>query len=243
MSANYILNLVERRVLGVLLEKSMTQPEYYPMTVNAIVTGCNQKNNRDPLLDFDEDTVWSALTALRERGLISRILPPPGSRADRFKHNVEQTWSWQTPQRAIMTELLLRGAQTPGELRGRASRFSPFESVEAVMRVLDSLQNWDPPLAAPLPREPGQSAVRYDHCMYPQDEQRATPQVSTTVATTSAPRSATTEPVVATHVAAPSGDLASLREELENAHAEIADLNEQMRELRQRIEALERLVN
>ncbi|MCA9244565.1 MAG: DUF480 domain-containing protein, partial [Phycisphaerales bacterium] len=121
-----ILNEFERRVLGVLMEKALTQPAGYPMTVNSIVAGCNQKSNRDPVMEVDEDVVWSTLESLRERGLVSKVLPPPGSRAERFKHDVSQALNWQTPQRAIMTELMLRGPQTPGELRTRCERMAPF---------------------------------------------------------------------------------------------------------------------
>lgn len=212
------------------------------MTLNSIVSGCNQKSNRDPMLDLDENTVWSALTALRERGLVSRILPPPGSRADRFRHEVEQVWSWQTPQRAVMTELMLRGAQTPGELRSRAARFTPLESIETVMRVLDSLQHWDPPLVAPLPREAGQSAIRFDHKLYTSDEAPA-PAPALAEPARLAPSRPAVAAIASSSAAAQQLDgLTGLREEIENAHAEIAELNEQLRDLKKRVDALERLM-
>ncbi|RMF81171.1 MAG: DUF480 domain-containing protein, partial [Planctomycetota bacterium] len=158
-----VFDELERRVLGVLMEKAFTQASSYPLTLNAIVAGCNQKSNRHPVMELDEDTVWRTLERLQERNLVTRILPPPGARADKFKHNVERELQWQSPLRAVMTELFLRGPQTPGELRTRCSRMVEFESLADVTAVLDTLRGWDPPLVASLPRAPGQSAVRYTH--------------------------------------------------------------------------------
>ena len=164
------LNELERRVLGVLIEKSLAQPSYYPMTLNAVIAACNQKSNRDPVMELDEDTVWNTLDALRERGLVSRILAGMGGRVDRFRHEVKTALNWEKAQRAIMTELLLRGPQTLGELRSRCMRLYPFENAEAIAAVVQMLCETDPPLVAPLPRAPGQSAVRYAHCLYPPGE-------------------------------------------------------------------------
>lgn len=163
---SYLLDEIERRVLGVLMEKAFTSAEGYPMTVNSVTVGCNQKSNRDPVMELDEDTVWDALSRLKDRGLVTRILPPPGSRADKFKHLVADKWGWQSQQRAVMTELLLRGAQTPGELRTRCERMTAFADLGAVMQTLESLMSWQPPLVAALPRAAGQSATRYTHLLY-----------------------------------------------------------------------------
>ena len=126
------LDSLERRVLGSLLEKSMAQPDYYPMTEKAIVAACNQKQNRDPVMDLDEGAVWETLESLREKGLVTMLLPGAGARTKRYKHEVEQHYGWQKRERAVMTELLLRGPQTPGELRSRCSRFVPFDDIAAV---------------------------------------------------------------------------------------------------------------
>ena len=164
------LNSVQRRVLGVLIEKSLAQPEYYPMTVNAIVTACNQKNNRDPVLELDESTVFDELEELRHAGLVGRVLAGPGSRADRFKHDALGIYTWGNRQQAIMAELLLRGPQTLNELKTRCARMVEFESLEALQITLDSLQETPPPWIVLLPRQPGQREARYQHRLYMNDE-------------------------------------------------------------------------
>lgn len=164
------LSAMERRVLGVLLEKSLAQPSYYPMTLNAVVAGCNQKSNRDPVMHLTEDGTWDTLERLRARGLIARLLPGAAGRVERFRHEVKEQFAWEKPQRAIMTELLLRGPQTVGELRGHASRLYPFEDAQAVQAALDQLAGSAPPFVRPLPRAPGRSAVRFAHLLYPPGE-------------------------------------------------------------------------
>lgn len=160
---NLNLDITEQRVLGVLMEKALNLPQYYPMTVNAIVTGCNQKQNRDPVMDLDEGTVWDTLERLRSKNLVSKIVAGGSSRADKFKHLAADTCSWQKPQRAILAELLCRGPQTAGELRTRCGRMHPFESVEEVGETLQRLAEQDPPIVKQMPRQPGQSANRWVH--------------------------------------------------------------------------------
>ncbi|MGE3180560.1 MAG: YceH family protein [Phycisphaerae bacterium] len=157
------LDSAEQRVFGVLMEKALNLPQYYPMTVNAIVTGCNQKQNRDPVVEFDEDTVWDALERLRAKNLVTKIVAGGSSRADKFKHLAADTCAWQTPQRAILAELLLRGPQTAGELRTRCARMHEFDSVEAVAQTLQRLSELNPPVVRQLARRPGQSANRWMH--------------------------------------------------------------------------------
>ena len=164
------LNEIERRVLGVLLEKALAQPQYYPMTLNAITAACNQKSNRDPPMDLDEEAVWNTLEVLRAGGLITRLLPGGTSRVERFKHEAKEYFGWEKPQRAVMAELLLRGPQTLGELRSHCVRLYPFDSTEAVAAVLESLNAGPAPRVATLPRAPGQAAVRYAHQLYPPQE-------------------------------------------------------------------------
>ncbi len=214
------LNEFERRVLGVLIEKSMTQPEYYPMTLNAIVAGCNQKSNRDPVMELDEVAVDATLTELRKRGLIEHLFPAPGARTDRFQHKAEAVFGWGARERAIMTELMLRGPQTIGELRTHCTRMAPFESLEIVSNVLEALSQGESPFVAALPREPGRSAIRYTHLLYPPDE---TPPVASAQA-----------PAHALAVAsAPAGnEVQQLREQVEALRAEVADLRRQVEDLR-----------
>ncbi|HPD31639.1 MAG TPA: DUF480 domain-containing protein [Phycisphaerae bacterium] len=233
------LNAIERRVLGVLMEKSLTQPEYYPMTPNAIMAGCNQKNNRDPEMKLDEETVLRTLEALRARNLVTLVLPAPGARTQRYRHEIESAFGWSRRQQAIMTELLLRGPQTPGELRSRCARMFQFESLEALMTALGSLSKGesDPPLVAAMPREPGQSATRYTHLLYPEDEAPPTAVAS--------PVDHATHPVphsLSSPAAAPltDGASAAFRQEIGALQEEIAELHEEMAELRRRLEAVER---
>lgn len=218
------LNEIERRVLGVLLEKSLSQPQYYPMTLNAIVAGCNQKNNRDPLMELDEEAVWNALEVLRAAGLASRLLPGGASRVERFKHDVKERLGWEKAQRAIMAELLLRGPQTIGELRGHAGRLYAFENAEAVQAVVDGLCNCAPPRVAALARQPGQAAARFAHRLYTPEEWAKLafgPPADT-------PR-AGAEPAAS---AAPASALADMQSQIGELQAAIADL-------RLRISALE----
>lgn len=229
---DYILDQLERRVLGSLLEKAATGSSAYPMTVNSLVSACNQKSNRDPLMDLDEDAVWSTLQQLIARGLVTRILPGPGSRADKFKHEVDRQFNWQSRQRAVMTELMLRGPQTPGELRTRASRMASFGSVGEVNEVLESLKNWDPPLVAALPRAAGQSAIRFMHLLVPEDEEAQ--QYSEPEAEGQATGSV---PSPARAAVAPASD--ALRTELEQTQEEIAELHQTIAELERRVAALE----
>lgn len=232
------LTPVERRVLGVLIEKALAQPQYYPMTLNAVTVACNQKNNRDPEMSLDEDTVYDTLEKLRTRGMAVRA-STAGGRTDRFRHLANEAYGWDGRQRAIMAELLLRGPQTVGELRTRASRMTPFDSVEAVQAVLDALRTHEPPFVAEMPRQPGQSATRWTHLLYPDGEQ---PPLRREVDAAPAAGQAAAPPAVDRSVAAAVGStalLAALREELDSAQSEIAELQEAVGQLRRRVETLE----
>ncbi|MCB9849146.1 MAG: YceH family protein [Phycisphaerales bacterium] len=223
------LNENERRVLGSLMEKSMAQPDYYPMTENALVAACNQKQNRDPVMDLDGDDIWNALESLRTSGLVGMVLPAPGARSKRFKHEAETHFGWHKRERAIMTELLLRGPQTVGELRTRCSRFVPFDDLEAVTIVLDNLAQLDQPMVAALPREPGRSAIRYTHLLYPEGE---TPAI--------APASESTHASPTVHSAPPVAQSnGTVQQEIENLQSEVAELHETLADFRKRLEAIE----
>jgi uncharacterized protein YceH (UPF0502 family) len=165
------LTIAHRRVLGVLVEKAFTTPEQYPLTLNALVTGCNQKSNRYPVFQFSEGEVADTLQELMKKGLVRRADSPRGARSVRYEHIVQSACGWAPREQAILAELMLRGPQTVGELRGRADRMSKMPNLEYVEGVLNELGSQDPPLVRVLPRTPGRSAVRYAHTLYPEDEE------------------------------------------------------------------------
>jgi hypothetical protein len=156
----------EARVLGVLIEKAQTTPESYPLTVNAIVNGANQKNNRHPLTSIDEGDAMSAVIGLRNKGLIVQQ-DGPGQRVPKFRHQFKEKTGLNTPEMVILAELFLRGPQTLGELRGHASRMHPLESLEMVRSTLEQLMNKPEPLVKRLAPAPGSRAERYVQLMCP----------------------------------------------------------------------------
>ncbi len=131
------LDVKERRVLGVLVEKSKTTPDVYPMSINALVTGCNQKSNRDPILDLTDVDVQDALASAQKKGLTIRVTG--SGRVERWKHAMYDAWKVGKVEAAVLTELLLRGPQTEGELRGRVSRMEPIEDLDALRALLEPL--------------------------------------------------------------------------------------------------------
>ena len=160
------LSAIEARVIGVLIEKAQTTPDQYPLTVNAVVNGANQKNNRDPVTGIDDGDALSALIALRNKGLVVQQ-DSPGQRAPRFRHQFKEKLGVNTPEMVILAELLLRGPQTQGELRGRASRMHPLESLEMVRNVLEQLMNKPEPLVRQIAPAPGSRAERYEQLLSP----------------------------------------------------------------------------
>jgi uncharacterized protein YceH (UPF0502 family) len=218
------LNEIERRILGALLEKALAQPQYYPMTLNAITAACNQKSNRDPLMDLDEEAVWNTLEVLRAGGLVARLLPGGTSRVERFKHTAKEFFGWEKPQRAVMAELLLRGPQTVGALRGHCVRLYPFESTASVSAVLESLSQAAPPRVAALPRTPGQAAVRYAHLLYPPEEWA---QLSPTPGSPAGQTASPSRP-------AASDELEDLRAAVRDLRAEVAELRTTLADLQER---------
>src|SRR6476661_8282718 len=148
------LTAVEARVLGALIEKDITTPDYYPLSLNALVNACNQKNNRDPVMNLGEDVLRHALASLQEK----RLAGPAGgadSRVTKYEHRLQEVFNFDRRETAVICVLLLRGPQTPGELRGRADRMYHFDTLEDVVSTLDRLAHRDPPLTAALPRQPG----------------------------------------------------------------------------------------
>ena len=155
-----LLNAIEVRVLGALLEKEITTPEYYPLTANALVNACNQKSSRDPVVQYDEDTVLQALDSLREKGLTLRITGA-GHRVEKFGHRLGETLNLGRRELALLCVLMLRGPQTVGELRQRTERLARFDSLAEVEQVLRLLASREDPLARRLERAPGQKEARW----------------------------------------------------------------------------------
>ena len=160
-----ILNDIEARVLGSLVEKQVTTPEYYPLTLNALTLACNQKNNRTPVTSYDENTVAHALETLREKNL-AYVFYGSTSRVPKYKHVLPEVMHLSAPELALMCVLLLRGPQTSGELATRGFRLYEFAGVEEVESTLEGLSKREPdPLVRRLPRQPGQKESRFAHLM------------------------------------------------------------------------------
>jgi uncharacterized protein len=157
-----LLSDVEVRVLGALIEKDITTPDYYPLSLNALVNACNQKNNRDPVMALGEEAVRAALESLQRQRLAGPASGADG-RVTKYEHRLQEVFNFDRREIAILCVLLLRGAQTPGELRGRTERMYRFEELEDVHATLDRLSQRESPLVAVLPRQPGTKESRYMH--------------------------------------------------------------------------------
>src|SRR3979409_1711912 len=157
-----LLTEIETRALGSLIEKDITTPDYYPLSLNALVNACNQKNNRDPVMTLGEEAVREALATLQEKRLGG---PASGadSRVTKYEHRLQEVFNFDRREIAILCVLLLRGPQTPGELRSRTDRMYHFASLEAIVSTLARLSQREPPLAAIIHRQPGTKESRYMH--------------------------------------------------------------------------------
>ncbi|HVG29406.1 MAG TPA: YceH family protein [Pyrinomonadaceae bacterium] len=159
-----VLSAEEVRVVGALVEKQVTTPEYYPLTLNALVNACNQISNRDPVVSYDEQTVVRAIDTLREKNLVREVRTADG-RVPKYRQVLEEAITLTKAELAVVCVLMLRGAQTPGELRGRTERLYPFSGVQFVEATLEDLMRRTPPLVARLPRGAGQKEARYAHLL------------------------------------------------------------------------------
>src|SRR3954470_12746615 len=157
----------EVRVLGVLIEKSTTTPEQYPLSMNAVVNGANQKNNRDPVTSMTEDQAFDAVEGLRQKGLAVRV-DVPGNRVSKYRHNATDVLHVRAGELAVLAELLLRGPQTQGELRGRASRMAPLDSLDVVRDMIRALTERPEPLVKQISPAPGSRAERYLQLLAPE---------------------------------------------------------------------------
>ena len=214
-----ILNPTETRVLGALIEKDITTPDYYPLSLNALVNACNQKNNREPVTNFDEDTVRLALRNLSDK----RLAGPAGGadgRVTKYEHRLQEVFNFTRPETAILCVLLLRGPQTPGELRGRTERMHRFEDLDEVLSGLQQLMRREPPLAKALGRRPGTKEIRYAHLLSGDVE--------------------AWEPVAETAHSGTIADenerVAHLEEQVATLQAEVAELKQQMAEFKKQFE-------
>jgi len=210
----------EARVLGALIEKDITTPEYYPLSLNALANACNQKSNRDPVMQLEEDAVRDALEGLREQ----RLAGPAGgadSRVTKYEQRLQEVFNFTRPETAVLCVLLLRGPQTPGELRGRSERLHRFETLDDVQLALQKLMQRDPPLARVLPRQPGTKESRYAHLL------------AGDVWGAEAPAHATGE---VEHRAGAADRVARLEEEVAELRKEMGEIKDQLERFRKQFE-------
>jgi hypothetical protein len=163
-TAAIVLTREQARVLGALIEKEVTTPDYYPLSINALINACNQRSNREPVMDLDEEDVRHALHRLEDLGLAGRARQADG-RVTKYEHWLGEAFNFSRAETALMCVLLLRGRQTPGELRGRTERMHRFDEISEVLAGLQKLMDREPPLAAVLPRQPGTKESRYSHLL------------------------------------------------------------------------------
>jgi uncharacterized protein len=216
------LTETEVRVLGSLIEKDITTPDYYPLSLNALVNACNQKNNRDPVMSLDENSVSSALSTLQEKRFAG---PASGadSRVTKYEHRLQEVFNFDRREIAILCVLLLRGPQTPGELRSRTERMYRFEALDDIVSTLDRLSLRQPPLAAVLPRQPGTKESRYMH-LFAGDA----PAVDISVPDV-ARASSSAE-------ASPTGRLSQLEDDVQQLRKEVAEMQQQLASFRKQFE-------
>jgi len=159
-----LLTPVEARVLGALVEKEITTPDYYPLSLNAVVNACNQKSNREPVMNLAEDEVRQALNALQDKELAGHARSAEG-RVAKYEHWLGEAYNFSRAEIALLCVLILRGPQTPGELRGRTERLHSFSEISDVLSGLQKLMDREPAVAAILPRQPGTKESRYAHLL------------------------------------------------------------------------------
>jgi uncharacterized protein YceH (UPF0502 family) len=209
------LTATEARVLGALIEKEVTTPEYYPLSLNALINACNQRSNREPVTDLDEEAVRQALHGLEDDGLAGRARANDG-RVTKYEHWLGEAFNFSRAETALICVLLLRGPQTPGELRGRTERMHRFDELSDVAAGLQKLMEREPPLAVMLPRQPGTKESRYAHLL-----------------------SGTVEAAVEAPVAPVfTGDASDQDARLAQLEATIAELKREMAELRKKFDDL-----
>jgi uncharacterized protein len=215
-----ILNEVEARVLGSLIEKDVTTPDYYPLSLNALMNACNQKSNREPLMNLDEDTTRQAIHGLAAHGLAG-LADGFDGRVDKYEHHLQEVFNFDRRETALICLLLLRGPQTPGELRARSGRMHSFDDLSEVDSALQRLMKRDPPLVKSLPRQAGTKEARYTHLL--SGDIQAAP-----VAHASESRNAA--------IPSESGRLSQLAQEVAQLQSEVAELKRQFADWRKQFE-------
>ncbi len=227
LPVNILLNEVECRVLGSLIEKEITTPEYYPLSLNALVNACNQKSNRDPAMNLDESVVRQGLHSLDAQSLV-RSVSASDSRVTKYEHRLQEAFNFYRHETAILCVLLLRGPQTPGELRTRAERMHPFDDLSAVQSSLQHLMKREPPLVKVLPRQPGTKESRYAHLLSGDVEVfESKPEIATSTTTTSADGE---------RIALLEKEVAALHDNAADFQKEIADLRQQFSQFKKQFE-------
>jgi uncharacterized protein YceH (UPF0502 family) len=215
-----VLTDIEARVLGSLVEKEITTPDYYPLSLNALVNACNQRSNRDPVMNLDEEDVRQALDSLSRQGLAG-ARSGAESRVTKYEHRLPETFNFDRRETAVLCVLLLRGPQTPGELRGRTERMHRFSDLDEVQSALHRLKERQPPLVKVLPRQPGTKESRYAHLFCGEPEGWESP---------AGPAAAA--------VAGPEAEerIAKVEAEVESLRGEVAELKQQFAEFRRQFE-------
>ncbi len=222
-----ILSPEEVRVVGALIEKQVTTPEYYPLTLNALRGACNQLSNRDPVVAFDERTVAWTLETLRDRKLI-RVVTTADGRVPKYRHVLDETLGLKSPEMAVMCVLMLRGAQTVGEIRTRTERLYPFSALSFVETTLEDLMTReDAPLVVKLPRQTGRKESRYAHLLGGEVEVSA---AETEGASSPRAEASTLE------VRGERERIARLEDELKTVRAELAELREGFADFKKQFE-------
>jgi hypothetical protein len=214
------LDEIEVRVLGALLEKEITTPDYYPLSLNALINACNQKSNRDPVMALDESVVTQALDSLNEKNLAGQV-SSADSRVPKYAHRLQEVFNFDRREMATLCVLLLRGPQTPGELRGRTERMYKFDDLRVVESALHRLMEREPPLVKKLARQPGTKESRYAHLLAGDVEGWIAP--------------AEVPPVAATG-GQDEPRITRLETEVQSLRTEIADLRQQLEDFRKQFE-------
>ena len=225
------LTPTEARVLGALIEKEITTPEYYPLSLNALVNACNQKNNREPVMALDEVEVRQALHGLEDERLAAAVRGD--SRVPKYEHHVQEVFNFTRGEIAVICVLLLRGPQTPGELRGRTERMYRFDELTDVQAVLQRLMTREPALVKVLPRQPGTKEARYAHLLSG-DVQAFEPALASAHAASYSSASSSSS--------LSSEEETELKERMAELEAEVAILTRELGELRQEVERLSKLL-
>jgi uncharacterized protein len=222
-----LLTEIETRVLGSLIEKDITTPDYYPLSLNALVNACNQKNNRDPVMSLDDSAVRDALATLQEKRLAG---PASGadSRVTKFEHRLQEVFNFDRREIAVVCVLLLRGPQTPGELRSRTERMYHFEALDDIVSTLDRLAQRVPPLSAVLPRQPGTKESRYMHLFSGEPPEQPNVSATTSVARALLPATADENSTA--------DRLTALEEEVSTLRAELSEVQQQLATFRKQFE-------